>query len=100
MFLKLKNMSDKYYSYFVYILRSLKDDSLYKGSTNSLDKRIIEHDYQKSSYTKSKHPYKLIWHCVFTGNNCQEKAIKFEKYLKSGSGRAFIKKHIFCKNKH
>lgn len=91
LFMKVK---DKCYSYYVYILQSLKDKSLYIGSSNNLDKRIVEHDLKKSKYTSKKHPYEIIWHCVFIGDNAQEKAIKFEKYLKSGSGRMFIQRHI------
>jgi len=87
-------MINKHYSYYVYIVRSLKDGSLYKGLTNHLDKRMLEHDLGKSNFTSKKLPYELIWHCVFIGVRAEEKAANFEKYLKSGSGRAFVKRHI------
>jgi predicted GIY-YIG superfamily endonuclease len=83
-----------YLSYFTYILKSLKDESLYYGSTSDLIKRQTEHDSKKSNYTKRKGPFDLIYYSVFIGNDAKEKAIKFEKWLKSGSGRAFVKRHI------
>jgi predicted GIY-YIG superfamily endonuclease len=83
-----------YLSYFTYILKSLKDESLYYGSTSDLSKRQTEHDSKKSNYTKRKGPFDLIYYAVFIGKDAKEKAIKFEKWLKSGSGRAFVKRHI------
>lgn len=86
----------KEYSHYVYILQSLKDNTLYVGSTNDFNKRIIEHDLKKSNFTKSRYPYKILWHCIFIDEDCKTKALKLEKYLKSGSGREFIKKFILC----
>ncbi len=78
--------------YYVYILKSLKTNHLYKGFTENLEKRVIEHNFDKSIHTdKTDGPFELIWHCCF---NDKYKALAFEKYLKSGSGRAFINKHL------
>ena len=77
--------------YYVYILKSLKDKSLYIGVTKNLKRRIKKHNFGEVKYTKTKKPYKLIWFCVFAN---KEKSYKFEKYLKSGSGKAFTNKHL------
>ena len=45
-------------------------------------------------YTGRKEHLILIFYSKFISQDAKEKAIKFEKYLKSGSGRAFIKRHI------
>ena len=42
--------------------------------------------------TKQYRPWKLK---MFLGFQTQEEAIKFEKYLKSGAGRAFAKKRFW-----
>lgn len=93
-------MADKYHQYYVYILQSLKDLTLYIGSSSNLDRRIIEHDLKKSNFTKKRYPYNVLWHCVFIDKNCQAAALKFEKYLKSGTGREFIKRFILLKSKN
>ena len=79
-------------NYYVYILKSHKTGHLYKGFTTDLEKRLDEHNNQKTIHTdKTDGPFKLIWHCTFSD---KLKALSFEKYLKSGSGRAFINKHF------
>jgi predicted GIY-YIG superfamily endonuclease len=73
--------------YFVYILRSQKDKTLYTGFTRNIHKRILEHNQGASGYTKTKMPWKLIWCGIFPN---EHRAALFEKYLKSGSGIAFL----------
>jgi len=75
----------------IYIIQSLKDLSYYTGRTTNLTKRIKDHNLGLSKYSSTKKPFKLIWYCVF---NDKKKAIKFEKYLKSGSGIAFRNKRL------
>lgn len=77
--------------YYVYILKSLKDDSRYIGITKDLKNRIAEHNNLETKSNKSKAPFKLIWYCAFLD---KYKAYDFEKYLKSSSGHAFTKKHL------
>jgi putative endonuclease len=77
--------------FYVYILKSLVDESLYIGSTEDLKKRVNEHNSGNAKYSKTKRPYKLIWYCVFSDKT---RALIFEKYLKHGSGHAFTKKHL------
>ena len=48
--------------YFVYVLRSDKDNSLYIGYTNDLKRRFAEHNNGKSKFTKHKTPYQLVYY--------------------------------------
>ena len=77
--------------FYVYILKSMKDQSLYVGHTENLSKRLNSHNSGKNKYSKTKKPYRLSWFCCFKDKT---KAIKFEKYLKVGSGRAFAIKRL------
>ena len=75
--------------YYVYILKC-SDDKTYIGSTNDLKDRIKRHQSGYIPATKSRLPIKLIAYFAFE----QElTARNLEQYLKSGSGRAFIRKH-------
>ncbi|HRH25112.1 MAG TPA: GIY-YIG nuclease family protein [Candidatus Paceibacterota bacterium] len=77
--------------YYVYILKSEKDSSYYKGVTENLKKRVYDHNHGSNKYSSSKAPFKIIWYCAFEQ---KQKALDFEKYIKHGSGFAFVKKHI------
>ena len=74
--------------YTVYVLRSLKNNRLYTGSTNDLERRLIEHNGGHKGYTKYAGPFKLIyWEKYSTRSG----AYKREMFLKTGRGREFIK---------
>jgi putative endonuclease len=75
--------------YYVYILRSEKDKSLYIGYTSNLKQRFDEHNAGKSPATKPFRPYKLIFYEAFL-NRIDAK--NREVYLKSGWGWRTIKK--------
>jgi putative endonuclease len=81
---------------YVYILQSLsRPDKYYVGCTNDVTSRLRKHNAGQSE-SQSRHsslyrPWKLI---VEIGFEDSDKAFAFEKYLKSGSGRAFAKKHF------
>ena len=74
--------------YLVYILFSLKDNQLYIGYTNNLDRRMKEHFNGKSLATKNRLPLKLIYHETYLK---WSDAKRREKYLKGGQGRAQLK---------
>ncbi len=76
--------------YYVYILKCY-DKRLYVGCTDDLKKRIERHQKGYVPATLKKLPLKLLNYFAFEN---KIKAFEFEKYLKSGSGRAFIKKHF------
>lgn len=75
--------------YYVYILKSLKDNSLYIGYTADLKKRFSDHNNGLSLATKYKRPYKLIFYEAFLD---RIDAKHREVYLKSGWGFRSIKK--------
>lgn len=77
--------------YYVYILQSQKDSSLYVGSTEDVKRRLKDHNDGKARYSSSKRPYVLKWFCAF---QTKVAALAFEKYLKQGSGFAFTRKHL------
>ncbi len=74
---------------YVYILRC-RENRTYIGSCDNLKERIIRHQKGYVSATKGRLPVKLISYFAFSNKYT---AFNFEKYLKSGSGRAFLKKH-------
>jgi len=52
--------------FYVYILKSLKDQKLYFGSTNDLKKRFREHNSGKVFSTKYRKPFKLIYYEAYS----------------------------------
>ncbi len=74
--------------YIVYVLKSKSANKSYVGFTNDLERRIKEHNSGRHFYTKRYMPWEIIY---------QEKigdlqsARKREKYLKSATGRKFLK---------
>jgi len=78
--------------YIVYILVSKKySRRIYVGSTENISQRVDEHNEGKSLYTKKYGPWELRTYITF---NEKRRAVSFEKYLKSGSGFVFLKKHL------
>ena len=75
--------------YYVYIL-SCSDGKPYTGCTDDLKDRMVRHQKDNVPATKERLPVKLISYFAFSNKYT---AFNFEKYLKSGSGRAFLKKH-------
>lgn len=65
--------------YYVYLLQSQKNKSLYIGCTSDLKKRIAMHNDGKSYHTKKYVPWKLIY---FEGFLAKEDAFGREKSLK------------------
>ena len=74
---------------YVYILKSLKNGSLYIGYTKDLKKRLEQHNNGESPATKPFRPYKLVFYEAFL-NNIDAK--NREIYLKGGYGRKTINK--------
>lgn len=75
--------------YYVYILQSINGE-LYVGFTRDLKTRLKSHK-EKTVKTTKDSKYQLIFYCAFKE---KQKAIDFEKYLKHGSGYAFVRKHF------
>jgi len=79
--------------YYVYILECF-NRTFYVGCTNNLKDRMRRHNEGQILATKNRLPVKLIVYIAFPNKYL---AYNFEKYLKSGSGRAFLKRHLITK---
>ena len=77
---------------YVYILQSLSDPGhFYTGITDDLKARLSKHNAGEVPHTSKYAPLAINTYVAFTD---EKRATAFEKYLKSGSGRAFAKKHL------
>jgi putative endonuclease len=77
---------------FVYILRSESDRRRhYVGVASDVDERLTWHNGGPSGYTLNHRPWCVIVSMEFPDEGS---AVRFEKYLKSGSGRAFTRRHL------
>ena len=77
---------------YVYVLQSQKDgDHFHVGATEDLRARIKKHNAGEVPHTSKYAPWVLKNYLAFSD---KAKATAFETYLKSGSGRAFAKKHF------
>lgn len=78
--------------YFVYLLQSEKDNSIYLGYTENLKRRLKEHNSGGSNFTKTKKPWTLIYCECF---RIKQDAITREKKLKlHGKGLSELKKRL------
>jgi predicted GIY-YIG superfamily endonuclease len=76
--------------WYVYILKC-KNGKPYVGCTGNLKERLKRHHAGRVYYTRTRLPVELLFYCAFPD---KYKAFFFEKYLKSGSGRAFTKRRL------
>lgn len=76
--------------WYVYILES-SAAHFYVGVTENVSARLYQHNEGSVPSTKSRRPWKVR---TFVGFDDETRARHFESYLKSGSGRAFQKKHF------
>lgn len=74
----------------VYLLKC-SDGTHYTGYSANLKQRLNSHLRGKVKYTSSRLPVQLITFITFSN---KYKALAFEKYLKSGSGKAFANKRL------
>jgi predicted GIY-YIG superfamily endonuclease len=78
--------------WYVYIIRSASfPNQEYSGASADLRQRIADHNAGKSKHTAKFMPWELVWYSAFPDKH---RALQFEKYLKSHSGRAFAKKRL------
>ena len=77
---------------YVYILQSADlGDHYYVGVTDDPSERLSRHNAGEVPHTAKYLPWKLKTYIAFSD---EKRAVAFEKYLKSGSGRAFAKRHL------
>ena len=76
----------------VYVLRSVPHpDRHYVGLTSNVESRLRTHNSGGSRHTAGLRPWELVVAVEFPA---ERTALSFERYLKSGSGRAFAKRHF------
>jgi len=79
--------------YFVYVIENCSDKSWYIGYTSDINNRLVNHNtHSGGEYTKKRSDkWKMIYYEAYINKT---DALSREKFLKSGSGRVFIKKQI------
>jgi putative endonuclease len=78
--------------FFVYRIQSRKDPNYhYTGFTENIQQRLDDHNDSKVPTTAGRGPWILLSAHAFAEKS---KALAFEKYLKSGSGREFARRHF------
>jgi len=81
---------------YVYLIQSINyPDKKYVGITSNLKNRLTAHNEGRSPHTAKFKPWRLITSVAFSN---EEKARDFERYLKTGSGRAFANKRFWDEN--
>jgi predicted GIY-YIG superfamily endonuclease len=84
-------MEHSFPCWFVYVLKSLKKGFIYVGSTGNLQRRLAEHNRGDVQSTKAHVPLEMVAYVAVPTN---KKARELEKYFKTGSGKAILKKRI------
>ena len=78
---------------YVYLLRSLSNPAkTYVGLTDDVVRRLAEHNTGKSGFTAKNIPWKIEVTIAFED---ESRAAKFERYLKTGSGVSFARRHLW-----
>ena len=78
--------------YYIYILQSINYlDRFYTGFAENLDNRLKYHNSGQRYHSSKFKPWRIKTAIAFTD---RDRAVDFEKYLKSASGRAFASKHL------
>ena len=75
--------------YFVYILKSQKNNDIYVGSTENLTKRIKLHNFGKVKSTKPYGPWTLLESKEF---DSRSEAVRQEKFMKTGQQKEMLKR--------
>ena len=80
-----------YDMYFLYILQSLKNNRYYIGSTNNLERRLVEHNSGKTQSLKFIRPLKLVFQKEYTK---EQDARAIERKLKKLKSKTILEKII------
>ncbi|MBI3620164.1 GIY-YIG nuclease family protein [Candidatus Roizmanbacteria bacterium] len=75
--------------FYTYILK-LENNTYYIGYSINLRNRMYEHKKREVHQTKNR-TFRLVFYAAFES---KLNALRFEKYLKTGSGYAFKNKHL------
>ena len=78
---------------YVYLIQSLAvSNQRYIGITANLEERLRTHHAGGSPHTSKYRPWKVVMYLSFQD---EQRAVEFERYLKSGSGHAFANKRFW-----
>jgi putative endonuclease len=78
--------------YYVYLIQSIHFPEInYVGYSVNFDQRLETHNSGGSVHTAKYRPWRMVVHLTFAEEST---AREFEKYLKSQSGRAFVRKRF------
>jgi putative endonuclease len=79
--------------FYTYVIESLSHpDQRYIGHTVDLKQRLTDHNAGKRPHTSKFMPWKIKLYVAFETIG---QAQHFEKYLRSGSGHVFAKRHLW-----
>jgi putative endonuclease len=77
---------------YVYVLQNERNPRrFYTGCTDDLRERLVRHNEGRVPHTAKWKPWKVKTYVAFSD---AQRAAEFERYLKSASGRAFVKKRL------
>lgn len=77
---------------FVYIIKSIRfPDEYYVGVTSDIGERLAAHNAGLTQSTAKHLPWRTL---VVIEFDDEQPAIAFERYLKTGSGREFARRHF------
>ena len=89
----INNQLSEGWLWHVYLLRSKTNiKKTYIGRTTDLSRRLATHNEGGSPYTSKYMPWELV---AVLSVPSEQKAIELERYLKSGSGHAFARRHLW-----
>ncbi len=76
-------------SFWIYILKSLKNNDIYVGSTENLEKRVSLHNGGRVRSTKANIPWLILEkrRC-----NSRSEAVQLERFLKTGQQKEMLRK--------
>ncbi len=77
--------------YYVYVLKSSKDNNYYIGYTGNLKRRLLEHNNGDNTSTRNRRPLNLIY---YEGCLNKSDAMHREKYLKTTYGHRYLKNRL------
>lgn len=80
--------------WYVYIIKSRNQDWRYVGSTGNLKVRLKQHNAGQSLAIKAYAPFELV---AYVAVKEEQTARKLERYFKTGSGIAWMNRHLMPK---
>jgi putative endonuclease len=78
--------------YYVYLIKSLKENFFYVGSTDDLKRRFSEHNNRKNLATKHYAPFKLIYYEAYRSK--KDALIRENKLKHHGSAIGHLKRRV------